>query len=265
MTRVLACAVVTFLTASTSFGETGIALPDRDVLVVLGGGVSPPWDTEFELANGASVPVNVEIGNLSVPLSESRCPTPTPCFLPVVTLMIPANGSVRKRATEGIGMFFPSTLYVVQVSGDREPTVRARVFDRTRPDRSADLPVVRKSTITALNPTLLVFPGATRSAAVRTNLVVAEVSGDGGLELLVEAYSAEGERLGGEQLTVGAGDAFSGSGAVFLVDVLARLGVPALENGQVRVTKTGGNGLMWGLLATVHDEGRVSVSLGMNP
>jgi hypothetical protein len=52
---------------------------------------------------------------------------------------------------------------------------------------------------------------------------------------------------------------------LFLVDVLARLGVPSLKDGQIRVTKTGGTGLIWGLLATVSDEGRVSVSLGTNP
>jgi hypothetical protein len=251
------------LTAWILVASTGIAQPERDVLVVVGGGISYPWDTEFEVANPEPTAAAVEIGQLSVPLSEAICPNPFPCVISLAQLSIPANGSVRKRATDGIGAFFVSTLYVVPTSGTRLPVVRARVFDRLRPNRSADLPVLRRSTIAAMNPSVLAFPGATRSATVRTNLVVAEVSGSAGIEFKVEVFSSDGRRLGEESFEIGPGGPFGYS--LFLVDLLARFQVTRLENGQVRVTKTGGAGRMWGILATLSDDGSVTISPGINP
>jgi hypothetical protein len=142
------------------------------------------------------------------------------------------------------------------------PTVIARVVNRDRPTQTIELPVVRRSTIEALNPTVLAFPSANRSAGSHSNLILSEVSWVEGrtLSLLVEAYSAAGELLGSPaafEVTTG--------GTLFVIDVLQQLGVSELDGGQIRVTKTGGTGLMWGLLATVYDEGRVSVSPGLNP
>lgn len=138
----------------------------------------------------------------------------------------------------------------------------ARVVNRDRPTQTIELPVVRRSTIEALNPAVLAFPSAKRSAGAHSNLILSEVSWVEGrtLSIVVEAYSPVGERLGSPaafEVTTG--------GTLFLVDVLAKLGVSELDAGQIRVTKTGGSGLMWGLLATVYDEGSVSVSPGMNP
>lgn len=39
----------------------------------------------------------------------------------------------------------------------------------------------------------------------------------------------------------------------------------ALDRGQIRVTKTAGNGLTWRILTNVFEDGKVSVSLGLNP
>jgi hypothetical protein len=141
------------------------------------------------------------------------------------------------------------------------PTVTARVVNRDRPTQTIELPVIRRSTIEALNPTLLAFPSAKRSADSHTNLILSEVSWVEGraLSLVVEAYSPDGERPGSSvafEVTTGS--------TLFLVDVLAQLGVSELDGGQIRVTKTGGSGLMWGLLATLSDDGRVSVSPGAN-
>ena len=80
-----------------------------------------------------------------------------------------------------------------------------------------------------------------------------------GLSVRVEAYSPAGDSLGS------AGFDLSNGTTLFLVDVLVQLGVSELDGGQIRVTKTGGNGLMWGLLATLTDDGGVTVSPGLNP
>jgi hypothetical protein len=89
--------------------------------------------------------------------------------------------------------------------------------------------------------------------------VLSEVGWDGEAAIVVEAYSAEGVRLGGVPYQIAAGE------TLFLVDVLTQLGVPELEGGQIRVTRVGGIGLMWGFLATLTDDGGVTVSPGMNP
>lgn len=254
---------VTSLTIAISLVGTAAGLPERDVLVVVGAGISYPWDTEFDIANVEAAAVTVEVGPLSVPLSEAVCPNPFPCVISLAQLSIPPNGSAQKRATDGIGAFFVTTLYVVPTSGTRPPVARARIFDRTRPNRSGDLPVVRRTTIAAMNPSVLSFPGATRSASARTNLVVAEVAGSAGIEFKVEVFSSDGRHLGEESFEIGPGGPFGNS--LFLVDLLARFHVTNLENGQVRVTKTGGAGLMWGILATLSDDGSVTVSPGINP
>jgi hypothetical protein len=59
-------------------------------------------------------------------------------------------------------------------------------------------------------------------------------------------------------------NALGRNGTLFLVDVLGQLGVAELDGGQIRVTRVGGDGLLWGLLTRVYDDGRVSASPGRN-
>ncbi len=229
-----------------------------DSLVIIGAGYQPPWDTDIELANGEGDELQLLVSQW--PYSVSPCLS---CPYSVVT--VPARGTGKVTAREaliGAAVGGPGirTLYVLTETA--RPTVIARVVNRDRPTQTIELPVVRRSTIEALNPTVLSFPSAKRSADSHSNLILSEVSWVEGrtLSLLVEAYSAAGERLGSPAaLEVTTGD------TLFLSDVIARLGVSELDNGQIRVTKTGGTGLMWGVLAMVYDEGRVSVSLGVNP
>jgi hypothetical protein len=229
-----------------------------DPLVVVGAGYQPPWDTDMELANGEGNELQVLVSQW--PYSVSPC-----LSCPYSVVSIPARGTAKVTAREaltGNGAGGPAirTLYVL--SETVRPTVTARVVNRDRPSQTIELPVVRRPTIEALNPTVLAFPSAKRSADSHTNLILSEVSWEEGraLAVLLEAYSPAGERLGSSA----AFDLSTGS-TLFLLDVLAQLGVGDLANGQIRVTKTGGMGLMWGLLATVSDDGRVSVSPGMNP
>jgi hypothetical protein len=228
-----------------------------DPLVVIGAGYAPPWDTDMELANGAGDELQVLVSQW--PYSVSPCLS---CPYSVVSLPARGTGKVTAReALTGAAVGGPGirTLYVL--SETVRPTATARVINRDRPTQTIELPVVRRSTIEALNPAVLAFPSAKRLSGVHSNLILSEVSWEDGrrLSVLVEAYSSAGDRLGSAAFDLSTGT------TLFLVDALAQLGVASLEDGQIRVTKTGGSGLMWGLLATVYDEGRVSVSLGMNP
>ena len=226
----------------------------EDLLVLVGAGTSGTWGTQLEIANGSDFPESVYV---TPQLGQGgACPAVIPCFS---FAHVPPHGTAALPsviADPGV-----QTLYVRPTRGLDVPTTRARLVNGVRPSQAVELPAIRMSTLEALGPRLLAFPSATRSAEGHSNLVVAEVSRgvNRSLSVLVEAFSPGGERLGVAEFDLSSG------GTLFLIDALARLGVGELENGQIRVTKTGGNGLMWGLLATVYDDGRISVSPGMNP
>jgi hypothetical protein len=180
-----------------------------------------------------------------------------PCGIAYSSL--PRTGTARIVTTSTDFGSFTGRLFVGAVDAEELPTVRARVVNRARPTQAIELPLFRRSTLVALNPGILAFPSAARGAGVHSNLILSEILADDGVAVLVEAYSPAGVRLGGQAVSLGSGE------TVFLQDVLARLGVPELSDGQLRVTKTGGTGVMWGLLSTVSDDGRVSVAVGGHP
>lgn len=238
-----------------SRNRVGRFSPDR--LVVVGAGWMPPWDTDFDLANREREPLRALISQ--VPQSLSPC-----LSCPEWIVEVPPGGTRKATGQQGFvghccGGPGIGTLYVVPLSSFDAPTAAARIIDRTRPTRTAEVPVIRLSTIEALDPGVLVFPSATRSASARSNLIVAEVGWTADIVIRVEALSTLGASLGSREFQVSRGR------ALFLADVLAQLAVADLDNGQIRVTKTGGFGLMWGLLATLSDDGSVTVSPGINP
>ena len=226
----------------------------EDLLVLVGAGTSGTWGTQLEFANGSDFPESVFVTPM---LGQGGvCAPIIPCFS---SADLPPSGTAALSSViSGPGV---QTLYVRPTRGLDVPTTRARLVNGVRPNQAVDLPAIRMSTLEHLGPTILAFPSATRSAEGHSNLVVAEVSRgvNRSLAVLVEAFSPGGERLGAAEFDLSSG------GTLFLIDVLQQLGVSELENGQIRVTKTGGSGLMWGLLATVYDDGRVSVSPGLNP
>jgi hypothetical protein len=228
------------------------------MLVIVGAGYAPPWDTDLFLANREPAERSFWVGPSRFNL--------IPCLsCPGVSVSLLGDGTAKSTGPAVLnayaGFLGVTTLYVVPPSDAALPTVTARAVNRDRPTQTIELPVVRFSTIEALNPSVLSFPGARRSSVTHSNLFVAEVTREDGrgLSIVVEAYSPAGDRLGSAAFDLSTGR------TLFLVDVLNQLGVSALDNGQIRVTKTGGTGLMWGLLATVSDDGRISVSPGMNP
>jgi hypothetical protein len=253
--RALAVAFLLFL-------STAAAVAVQERLVIVGAGFTGSWDTDIELANPGSELIWAWIGQ--IPRVVPGC-----LHCPGWDRSVAAGGTTKTNAQEVLtfGTAGVRTLYVDPYDGHDQPTVTARIVNRARPDQAIELPVVRYSTIQALNPSVLAFPAARRSADSHSNLVVSEISREtgAGLSILVEAFSAAGERQGSATFGIPPGGAFSVDNTLFLIDVLQQLGVSELDGGQIRVTKTGGSGLMWGLLATVYDEGRVSVSVGANP
>jgi hypothetical protein len=230
----------------TASGANRIGSITRERLVIVGAGQIGTWETSLEIANSQGYAQGVWIGGMpEAPVICGICPGRT--------FGIPANGSEEVAITSGLG-----TLYVDPDSVE-PPTVVARVSNLARSSQAIELPVIRMSTLESMDPSTLAFPSAIRSAEGHSNIVLAEVGGSRDIATRIEAFSAEGENLGSLDLFLGAGQ------SIFLIDALNQLGVSSLDRGQIRVTKTAGSGLMWGILTTVFDDGRVSVTVGANP
>jgi streptogramin lyase len=225
-----------------------------DPLVMVGAGYAPPWDTEIALANREKFPLGVWIGGSRT--APSACPGPCPGTY----LLLPPSGTVR---TSG-GAYNPGGgsigHFVVPLAGVDAPTVRARIVNQATPQQASELPVVRLSTIEAMNPRVLSFPSATRTSSSHSNLILTMLSEIGAVSGVVEVFSASGDRLGSLSFQLS-----NNVPEIFVYDIVAAAGVAELDSGQVRVTKTGGDGLMWGVLATILDDGRLSFSAGANP
>lgn len=232
-----------------------------DAVLVPGAGTVGTWDTVFRFANLDPQPVTVLTS--IIPLPQRVCAGA--CF-PEGRTALPGFGVGGIIASEnrlnGI-----MTLYVRALESGVVPSVSVRMVNNQRPSQADPLPVIRLSTLTALNPTLLAFPGVTTTASARSSLVLVSVNAGlgvrlgppGGLSVRVEAVSNAGEVLGASSFQL-----FPGH-TLLLGDVLAHLGVPNLEDGHIRVTKTGGGDLLWGYLATVTADGGVSIIAGLNP
>ena len=234
-------------------GAGGETRHDADVLVALGAGVAGTWETEFDFANNESLPLSVFAGEQP---HEFVCVT-SPCGIAFATL--PRTGSARIVATPADFGRFTGRLFVGAHDAEELPAVRARVVNRARPSQAIELPLFRRSTLVALDPRVLAFPSAVRTAGAHTNLFVSEIELVNALSVLVEVYSPAGEQLGQRTIALAPGE------TVFLQDVLGTLGITQLSEGQIRVTKSSGTGKMWGLTATVYDDGRVSVATGKHP
>jgi hypothetical protein len=232
----------------------GLAAQASDQLIIVGAGNSGSWQTEFEFANSLDVPIHAGVGILRK--AADPCVTG---FCPVKGFDMVAGGSIRENSGGPPAVWDGVATYFVATDGAALPTARAWLVNSAVPLQTIELPAVRLSTITDLQSSVLAFPSAERTDSSHSNLVIAEVGNLGELSIVVEALSADGEVLGSREFTV------PSLGTLFLVDVLQTLDVSELASGQIRVSKTGGSGLMWGLLPTLHDEGLITASEGANP
>lgn len=252
-----------FFVAETAAAK--IAISEADHVVVVGAGNTGPtgpgvpgpgpWDTEFQFSNPRSYSVGLTyspFGPFPGPCLGASCARPT--------LVLPAFGAAERFAS-GVLRFSAIETWSISPSGFDLPTVKTRILNRENPMLSADLPAVRYSTIAALDPSVLSFPGAEKSAAgARSNLVLTNLlRPEGSMIVLVEIFSAAGDLLGSETVVL------DSAATLFLTDIVGRSGVGDLRGGHVRATKVGGAGLLWGLLATIREDSTLTLALGANP
>ena len=80
--------------------------------------------------------------------------------------------------------------------------------------------------------------------------------------MTVEAFDSSGQSLASQTFAITGESTFQ---ATTIVDVLSRLGITELEDGQIRVTRVTGTGSLWGVLTNVLESGALKVKLGANP
>ena len=235
-----------------------------DAVLVLAAQTVGGWTTEFDFANVEDQPISL-FGSSYFPPS-SVCAGSCP---PEIRLPLSPHGSGNGNASQtSFGPLFGG-LFFRSLEDGILPGVKARLVHSAAPSKSIDIPVIRLSTVAALDPSVLVFPSALRTnTGGHCNLLIAEIGSnsllrlptpDTGLQLLLEAFSPDGQLVGSTDMSVRGGD------ALYLVDVLSQLGVAELSGGAIRVTRVGGGGIMWGYLFTVTDEGAIGVSMGATP
>jgi hypothetical protein len=227
-------------------------LTNSEVLVVLGAGNQGPWVTEFVLANNQSADVLVGIG--ATPEVLEACPSECTTQRPVT---LSANGTVT---AEGPVDGFP--VEFIKAVAAPTPPARARIFNSSNPQQAVDLPVFRLAALIALNPNQLVF--GVGSQVARANLLLANLrdagQSDGSdVTVSIEAFSADGQQLASRDLTVPFGQ------PSYVVNIGQFLGVPNPAGGQIRVTKTAGTGIFWGILPSVNTDATISITLGEVP
>lgn len=79
------------------------------------------------------------------------------------------------------------------------------------------------------------------------------------MRVRVDLFASDGTQMASGEFSVVAGT------SLYLVDVIGRLGVTTLQDGQIRVSRVGPEGRLWGYLATVNGDGAISIYSGVNP
>lgn len=224
-----------------------------DYVVAFGAGTVGVWGTEFTVSSVLDEASEVILSRVP---TNPLCPPLIQCH---TIVPLPARGTAIAQPPPDNGL---SAVYVGTVGKVTPPSVLARAYSVA--GASVDLPVFQVSTLLALNPSELNFPGARRGATGRCNLMVANVAdpnvGFGQpVNVRIEAFSAGGGALGHAEVSLGYGE------TTFISDVLGFLGIAELDNGQLVLTKSGGEGVFWGIMPISRSDGSLSVSLGTAP
>jgi hypothetical protein len=233
-----------------------------DTLVIAGAGVAGTWDTEFELSNTGVRSLLVWIGQDHLG-PDFVCAPIVGCAGDTI-VNIPPQGALKVLASSIGGITTDGSrlqMFIGPVASSNLdlPVTRARVIDLSANCRALELPIIRLSTIQGRNPSTLSFPGAVAGATGHVNLALAEIGGERGLSVQIEIIDAGGITRGTTTLSLDASE------AQLLVNVGGLLGTGDLDEGTIQVTKTGGEGLLWGAMSTLFADSHVALGIGLNP
>lgn len=238
-----------------------------DSAVIVGAGQVGAWRSTAQVANPNSSSEPLTVATVPFP-----CKPPRECF--IGPLLVPPLGSA------GLDLFIRdnfTTFYVTQdeASPPAFPIVRASLInDTSGPARSVDIPIVLVSRLIAANISTLNFAGVVEeppppcafgipcfpphSTLVLGNIQRTDDAAGEDLPVTLELFDSDGKLVGSASLTI------PYSQTALIGDVVNYLGAGPLGLGQLRVTRTGGAALMWGVLYTTAINGAVTASAGAN-
>jgi hypothetical protein len=251
-----------WIAAAILFGTSGISAA-QDTAVILGAGQIGSWSTVGFVANASSNTVQVTIRPFAGPC-------PLVCVPPGADL--PAHASVSLEnllATNETASTF-ATFYLTAKPPTGSPSdatvpvpdIGARLVDQTHPGRSVYVPVILLSRLEAASPTALNFGGVYHGGFGHSNLVLGNIVRAAGtnfddLPVTINLFDAGGTLLGSASLTI------PYNATTLIGDVANYVSTVPVALGQLRVTKTGGGALMWGILYTVDANGAVTATPGL--
>ena len=240
-------------------------------VIVTGVGASGPWGTSLDFANPSSSPLHFNL------IPDRRQCVAAPC-----DYVIPPNGAITVGPESLQGPL--QTVIVVPEEGFATPVVRAHVVGAATRRSSELLAVSARSILGRSIPQVLSFPAVTRNATTHANLILAGISATPAtfpsdtFAAMIQLFDRDGNLLGnklvGNNCAPVIGEAPPFCPDLFLVDVVAQLGVEAIEGGQLTVTKIqidppnvpfSQAAAIWGELASVSSDGPSAVIGGANP
>jgi hypothetical protein len=244
------------LGAALAAAQNARAADQQNALLIMGSGFTGTWNTELRIANPTGTALPLQVGGFPFPTActFNPCPPPYP-----VHIELAPNGEQTVLFTDVFSGTALQFLYVLPSnSGDPLPVVRARAYNVAQPARAMELPITSYAALTTRNNSPLDFPGAERSGTAHSNLIIAEVSQAAGATARIDAIAPDGTTVATRNISLASGQ------NLFLIDVLTTMGLDTFS-GHLRVTSTGGAGIIDGALATLTDDGGFAVSAGFNP
>lgn len=253
------------------FGSGSLARADS--AVIIGAGRVGTWSTTGYVTNP-----NPSAESLSVDAVPLPCPPPLLC--PIVAVTVPPLGSASLDDKLGGGF---QTLYVSQLEPQPPafPLVHASLVNSLdfggsfTYNRSVDIPVVLLSRLIAADLSTLNFGGLHQEAVplvcalgapcfgplAHSTLVLGNIQRSDGisgedLPVTLELFDQDGNLLGSGSLTIPYGETVAFQPLPYLL--------PPDSLSQLRVTRTSGRALMWGVLYTQQIDGAVTASAGVN-
>jgi hypothetical protein len=233
-----------------------IAEDQSNALLIMGSGFTGTWNTELRIVNPTGSPLALQVGGFpfSTACTFNPCPPPYP-----IHIELPPNGEQTVLFTDVFAGAALQFLYVLpSASSDPLPVVRARAYEIAQPARAMELPITSYVALVARQNSPLDFPGAERSTTAHSNLVIAEVGQFSPASARIDAITNDGTTVASKDVSLATGQ------TLFLIDILTTMGLQEFS-GHLRVTYTGGGGIIDGALATLTNDSGFAVSAGFNP